>query len=193
MKALKKILIGLVGLCILLLLISLVLPSGYKVERSIEINAPMEKVYPLVYDPKGWARWGVWSRRDPGMKVTYSGAPAGVGAQWSWQSKSEGSGSMEFTAAEFNKLIAYKIAFAEFDGSFTGRLEFTPAAKGVRVSWIADGDVGSNPVMRYFALVMDRMLGPDFEGGLKNLKEMAEKDQGRVELLLKSPSEATPK
>ncbi|MBL0121908.1 MAG: hypothetical protein IPP88_03990 [Betaproteobacteria bacterium] len=49
-------------------------------ERSIDINAPMETVYPLVYDPKAWARWSVWSRRDPAMKFTYTGAPAGVGA-----------------------------------------------------------------------------------------------------------------
>jgi hypothetical protein len=28
--------------------------------------------------------------------------------------------------------------------------------------------------MRYFALAMDRMLGPDIEGGLKNLKTLAE-------------------
>lgn len=175
MKALKIILLGLLGLCVLLGLISFALPSSYKVERSIEINAPMETVYPLVYDPKQWTRWGVWNRRDPGMQVSYSGPPAGVGAKWAWISKSEGSGSMEFTATDFNKRIAYKIAFADHDGVFTGRLEFAPAGKGVRVSWIADGDMGANPLMRYFALAMDRMLGPDFEGGLKNLKELAEK------------------
>ncbi len=183
MKVLKYILLGLVGLCVLLGLISLALPSAYKVERNIEINAAMEHVYPLVYDPKEWARWGVWSRRDPAMKIEYSGPAAGVGAKWSWKSKSEGNGAMEFTAAEFNKLVAYNITFSDFDGTFTGRLEFTRLPKGVRVSWIADGDVGSNPLMRYFALAMDRMLGPDFEGGLKNLKEMAEKQQQPVGIL----------
>ena len=171
----KYVLFGLAGLCVLLGLIGFALPGSYKVERSIEINAPMEIVYPLVYDPKAWARWGVWNRRDPGMKITYSGAPAGVGAKWSWQSKSEGSGSMEFTGAEFNQRVAYKIAFADFDGALTGRLEFAPAGKAVRVNWIAEGDMGMNPLKRYVAIVMDRMLGPDFEGGLKNLKELAER------------------
>ena len=141
---------------------------------QIVINAPMEAVYPLVYDPKAWARWGVWYRRDPAMKMTYSGAPAGVGAKWTWQSTTEGNGRMEFTAADFNKRVAYKIAFDDFDGAFTGRLDFVPAGKGVRVNWIAEGDVGANPLMRYFALVMDRMLGPDFEAGLANLKQLAE-------------------
>ena len=90
-------------------------------------------------------------------------------------SKSEGSGAMEFTGAEFNKSVGYKINFADFDGAFNGRLEFAQVDKAVRVTWITEGDVGSNPLMRYFALVMDRMLGPDFEGGLKNLKELAER------------------
>lgn len=174
MKILKYVLLVIAGLAIALVLIGFALPSKYSVSRSIDIKAPMIKVYPLVYDPKAWARWSVWNQRDPGMKITYSGAPAGVGAKWSWESKSEGSGSMEMTRADFDKLIAYKIKFADFDGVFDGRLEFAPTAGGVKVTWIADGDVGSNPLMHYFALMMDRMLGPDFEGGLKNLKTLAE-------------------
>lgn len=174
MKTLKYALLGLVSVVILLVLIGFALPGTYKVERAIDINAPMDSVYPLVYDPKAWARWGVWNQRDPGMIVTYSGAPAGVGAKWAWQSKPEGSGSMEITAAEFNKLVAYKIAMKDFDGTLSGRLEFAIAGKAVRVRWIGEGDVGGNPLMRYFAVIMDRMLGPDLEGGLKNLKALAE-------------------
>jgi hypothetical protein len=36
------------------------------------------------------------------------------------------------------------------------------------------GDVGSNPVNRYFALFMDNMIGSDFEIGLENLKLLSE-------------------
>jgi uncharacterized protein YndB with AHSA1/START domain len=175
MKVVKVIALGVLGLFALFGLFSFTLSSSYKVERSIDINAPMETVYPLVYDPKAWARWSVWNRRDPGMAVTYSGAPAGVGAKWSWQSKSEGSGSMEFTGAEFNKSVVYKVSFAAFDAAMSGRMAFSPTAKGVRVTWIAEGDVGSNPLMRYFAMAMEGIQGPDFDGGLANLKQLAEK------------------
>ena len=177
MKIAKRIAVSLFGLIVLLALASVALPRTYKVERSIDINAPMHVVYPLVYDPKAWTRWGVWYRRDPGMQITYTGAPAGVGAKWAWQSKPEGSGNMEITVAEFNKLVGYKIAMVDFDGAMSGRLEFALAGKAVRVRWIAEGDVGGNPLMRYFAVIMDRMLGPDFEGGLKNLKALAETPQ----------------
>ena len=174
MKLVKTLLLGLLGLIALLALVSFALPRSYKVERSIDINAPMIAIYPRIYNPKDWALWSVWNQRDPGMVVTYSGEPAGKGAKWAWQSKVEGGGKMEFTAAEFDKLIAYKITFTDFDGEMTGRFEFSQAGKAVRVRWIGEGDVGGNPLMRYFVLAMDRMLGADFEGGLKNLKALAE-------------------
>ena len=180
MLGLKRILLALAALAVLLLVIGFALPSAFKVERSVEINAPMARVYPLVYDPKAWTRWGVWYRRDPGMTLSYSGPPAGVGAKWSWQSAAEGRGDMEITAAEFDKRIAYKIGFPDYESTATGRLDFAKLSnpeKGVRVTWTAEGDMGANPVKRYVAAVMDRMLGPDFEGCLKNLKEMAERPE----------------
>jgi hypothetical protein len=35
--------------------------------------------------------------------------------------------------------------------------------------------MGGNPVNRYFGVMMDRLVGPDFEAGLANLKALAEK------------------
>lgn len=175
MKALKKILIGLVGLVVVLLIVGFLLPRTYRVERSIEINVAPEKVYPLVAEPKNWLKWGVWSRRDPNMQFEFSGAASGVGAKWSWQSKSEGNGNMELTVAEPLKLVGYRIIFPDYDMVAEGRLQFAPAGTGTRVTWIGEGDMGGNPLMHYMALMMDRMLGPDFEGGLQNMKTLVEK------------------
>lgn len=36
------------------------------------------------------------------------------------------------------------------------------------------GNAGMNPFFRWFGLFMDKMIGTDFEGGLKNLKKLAE-------------------
>jgi hypothetical protein len=38
------------------------------------------------------------------------------------------------------------------------------------------GTSEGNLMMKYFAPFMDKMVGPDFEAGLKNLKEVAEKE-----------------
>lgn len=175
MRFLKWLLAIVVALAVLLTLVGYLLPSQFRVERSTEIRAPAERVYALIHDPRAWATWTVWNQRDPGMKMTFSGAPNGAGAKWSWQSASEGNGAMEFTRAEPNRLIEYRLSFPDYGMSSSGLLTLTAGVTGTRVSWSNEGDMGSNPYMRYFALFMDRMVGPDFEAGLARLKMLAEK------------------
>ena len=175
MTILKKIIIGIIGLIVLLVIIGFLLPSHFKIERSQEISAPPEKVFQLIEDPRAWAKWTVWNQRDPNMQMTFSGAEKGQGAKWSWQSKTEGNGSMEFTRIEAPKIMEYKLSFPDFGMTSNGVMTLTPTAGGTRVSWTNEGDLGGNPVMRYFGLIMDSMVGKDVAAGLQNLKTMVEK------------------
>lgn len=174
MKWLKRILLAVAAVVLLFFGIGLVLPSQFKVQRSIDIAAPAERVYALISAPAQWPRWTVWNQRDPAMKVDYSGPPAGQGASWSWQSTTEGNGKMEFTEAVPNQRIGYRLTFPDYGMQSAGQVRLEPAGAGVRVTWTNEGDMGGNPVNRWFGLMMDRMVGPDFEGGLANLKRLAE-------------------
>jgi uncharacterized protein YndB with AHSA1/START domain len=162
------------GIVLVIVLVGLVLPGTFAVERSIEINAPARAVYDLVVEPKQWAKWSVWTRRDPDMRITYSGPPFGMGAKWSWVSKSEGSGSMQFTRVEPDRRVEYALSFPDFGMRSSGALAIEPAGDRVKVTWTATGDVGPNPLKHYLAAMMDRIVGPDFEAGLVNLKAVAE-------------------
>jgi uncharacterized protein YndB with AHSA1/START domain len=176
MKVVKWIAIVLGTLAVLFFGIGFMLPSKFNVSRAIEIKAPPERVFMLITDPREWKRWTVWNQRDPGMKITYSGPPAGPGAKWAWESKTEGTGNMEFTRAEANKRLEYRLSFPDFGMVSTGALTLLPSAGGgTELTWATVGDVGANPIKHYFAAFMDRMVGPDFEGGLRNLKALAEK------------------
>jgi len=121
------------------------------------------------------ANWSVWSRRDPQMRIVYSGPPFGMGARWSWESKQEGSGSMEFTHVDPNHRVEYALWFPAFNMRSTGAITMEPSGNGTRVTWTNGGDVGGNPLKHYLAAAMDHMVGPDFEQGLANLKAVAEK------------------
>ncbi|HET7729137.1 MAG TPA: SRPBCC family protein [Usitatibacter sp.] len=151
------------------------LPSQFEVKRSIDIKAPPAKVYDLVADPRVWQRWSEWNRRDPRMDMSFAGPPFGQGARWSWKSKSEGSGTMEFTRVEPNARIDYSLVFADFGMKSSGEFIFEPVAPGTRVTWTNRGNVGPNPLKHYLAMMMDGMVGPDFEKGLAGLKALAEK------------------
>ena len=173
MKLALKILKYLVGIVVVLLAVGFLLPSTYSAQRSVTINAPAEKVFPLVANQKEWKRWSVWNQRDPNMLMTYSGPEMAAGAKWSWKSKSEGNGGMEFSAVEPNKRVGYILTMEDMTPA-TGDLKFTPDGAGITVTWDMNGNAGMNPVFRWFGVFMDKLIGPDFEAGLKNLKKLAE-------------------
>jgi uncharacterized protein YndB with AHSA1/START domain len=175
MRAIRWLAILFVGLIVLLVIGGLMISPKFTVTRSTVINAPPDKVYPLVADPRGWKQWSVWNKRDPAMQIDYSGPPSGAGAKWTWRSKSEGDGSMVFTAAEPGKRVAYDLHLADFGTRSAGDLTFTPEGSGTRVTWAMNGDIGKNPLYHWFALGADRLMGPDFEAGLAGLKALAEK------------------
>lgn len=153
----------------------LLLSPKFTVLRTVEINAPPTVVYPLVADPRAWQQWSVWNRRDPTMQMSFSGEPIGAGAGWAWVSESQGNGRMAFTAAEPNEKIVFTLFFDDFNSVSSGSFLFEPVGNGTRVSWVMNGDMGANPLMHWFALASDKMIGGDFEAGLANLKSVAEK------------------
>lgn len=151
------------------------MPSSFALSRSALINAPADKVYDYIADPRHWKSWSAWNQRDPDMDVTYSGPAFGQGAKWSWKSKSEGSGSMEFIRVEPNNRVEYALFFRDFNLKSSGA--FTLRAEGgvTKITWSNAGDVGPNPLKHYLAVMMDDLVGPDFEAGLANLKKLSEK------------------
>ncbi|GAA0344401.1 K(+)-transporting ATPase subunit F [Bowmanella denitrificans] len=174
MGIIKKIALGLVLLIVLFFAVGFMLPSEFRVERSITIDAPAEKIYPQVADLQKWQDWGVWFKRDPAMQVHYDGPTAEVGMRSEWISAQEGSGVMEIIAADPDKRLVYSLYFPEFEMGSTGEIILTDEEGKTRVQWVDYGDVGSNPINHYFAVMMDSMVGPDFEMGLANLKTLVE-------------------
>lgn len=175
MKLLKIAVLLVLGLLALLYGGGLLLSSKFSVSRSVQVAAPAERIYPLVASPRQWKAWSIWNRRDPAMAIEYSGPESGAGAAWAWKSKSEGDGKMTFTAAEPPGRVAYELYFPDFGTTSTGELRFEANGGGTTVTWTMNGDMGKNPLFRWFALFSDRMVGADFEGGLAHLKALAEK------------------
>jgi uncharacterized protein YndB with AHSA1/START domain len=172
MKVLKLLLGVVAGLAVLVFGGAMLIDPGYAVTRSVLVNAPPERIYPLVESPKGWASWGVWYRRDPQMQVTKSGPEQGVGAAWSWTSESQGNGAMRLTEVQPGERVAYELAIEGFDPS-QGDVTLRPEAGATRVTWHMHGRV-STLFARWFALFMERLVAPDFDAGLANLKALAE-------------------
>ncbi len=175
MKWLKRILIGLVIVVVLFVVIGFFLPRTYRVERSQTIAAKPDAVFNVVNNLKTWPEWTAWTvARFPDMKVEFSGPESGAGATYTWSGKSSGSGKLQLTKSDTAQLIVYDLDFEQGKYVSKGEISFAAEGDSVKVKWANFGDLGSNPVNRWFGLLMDSMMGPDFETGLSNLKKKVE-------------------
>ena len=175
MTILKRILIGLIGLIALIIGLAYLMPNHYGVIRSIEINSTPDKIYPLLVAPKEWKKWSVWNQRDPNMEMLYAGPETGAGASWDWKSKSQGNGGMKFIKVAANQVVTYELSFEGMGKPSSGALTLEPMGTSTKVTWSMVGTSEGNLMMKLFAPFMDKMVGPDFEDGLKNLKAVVEK------------------
>tara|TARA_A200000113_G_scaffold216856_1_gene222660 strand:+ start:1047 stop:1604 length:558 start_codon:yes stop_codon:yes gene_type:complete len=175
MSVLKKLLVVVGVLITLFVITSFFISKDYSVERTIVINAQPSEIYPYVVDLKEWSKWGVWFKRDPDMELDFFGPDRAIGMRSEWKSETEGNGEIEITQLEHNKRVLYRIYFPDFDRGSNGAVEIKPTANGSIVTWRDEGTVDNNPINRYVALMIDSMIGPDFEMGLENLKILAEK------------------
>lgn len=174
MKLLKRILGTLLALIVIILALAFALPNDYGVSRSIVINAPAEKIYPMIATTKEWQKWSVWNQRDPSMVMTFTGPEAGKDAAWDWQSKSQGNGGMKFTNVVANQQIDYELHFEGMGKPSTGSFIFEPQGKATKITWTMKGTSEGSVSTKLFVPFMDKLIGPDFEAGLNNLKKLVE-------------------
>ncbi|MBU2641624.1 MAG: SRPBCC family protein [Gammaproteobacteria bacterium] len=174
---LKTILIGLVALIVLVLIYAATRPDDFRVERSVVVAAPAEKIFPLIDTLQNWRAWSPYERKDPAMQRTYAGPASGIGAAYAWKGNKEvGEGRMEIVESTPPSKVRFKLDFAvPFEAHNEAVFALEPVAGSTRVGWTM---TGASPFM--FKLMglfvnMDEMIGRDFETGLAALKTQAEK------------------
>ncbi|MBI3545346.1 MAG: SRPBCC family protein [Gammaproteobacteria bacterium] len=173
---LKTILIVVAVLIAALLIYAATRPDSFRVERSISIKAPPEKIFPLIEDLHRMQTWSAWEKLDPGMKRTYSGAASGQGAVYEWDGNKEvGQGRMEIMQSSPAAIIIKMDFIKPFAAQNT--LEFTLKPEG-EATRVTQAIFGPSPfISKLFGVFcsMDKMIGEKFESGLAELKSMAEK------------------
>jgi hypothetical protein len=172
MRAVKWIVLVLLALAIVVVGVGAFLPKDFRVERSIEIDASPELVFDQVNALRNWNAWSPWIARDPSIENTYGGPEAGEGATVTWTSEKSGDGTQTITLSERPTRIESVLDFGAM-GQPNAYWTFEPVGDGVRVTWGLHG-VASGPLGGYFAKMMDRWIGADYEDGLVRLKQVTE-------------------
>src|SRR5437016_4792526 len=118
-------------------------PSEYRVARTATIAAPAPAVFAQVNDFHKWDAWNPWAKLDPAMKQAYAGAPAGIGAIYTWAGNSEGGeGRMTPTESRPSDLVRIRLEFLKpFATTSTAEFSFKPEGDHTAVTWSMTGEV----------------------------------------------------
>ena len=179
MKKIIKIPLIIIGILFLAYLAGFLLPRKVQVERTAIINASPEAVYSLINNLTTYDKWMPWNQLDPTWKVEYATQKVGAGAWYKWDSKnsSVGKGKLTIDQSIPNEKIITKLEFEGFSEPSMGGFLLKPAGNGTEVKWYMESDMGNNPGYRWMGLMMNKLLGAQFEKGLQNIEALAGKSE----------------
>jgi hypothetical protein len=148
----------------------------YTVARSTTINAPAETIYEQIVDFHNWQAWSPWDHLDPDMQRTYSGPASGVGASYAWTgNRKVGEGRMKITEAAEQASVQIALDFLKpFKSSSTTTFNLQPKGESTEVTWTMTGPKTLMTRIMGIYKSMDKMIGPDLEKGLTQLKGATE-------------------
>jgi uncharacterized protein YndB with AHSA1/START domain len=175
MSTLVTIIAAIVVLAAAVLIVAALRPNTFRVQRTASIKAPPEKIFPLINDLHRFNSWNPYEKMDPQIKGSYSGASAGKGAAYAWESTKVGTGRMEIVDTAPPSKVVMKLDFLKpFEGHNTAEFTLEPQAEATIVTWAMYGPAGFVPKLMGLFIGMDTMIGKSFESGLANLKAAAE-------------------
>lgn len=165
------------AILLLILILGMLAPKNYNVFRTITVNKPKNEVFQEIRMLKKQHEWSPWSKKDPNMKVAYTGTDGEVGAKSAWVGNKEvGEGEQEITKIIAGERIEGKLRFfkpwkSEADCYFNVEDAANAATK---VTW---GFSGTNKFPTSIFMLffnMDKTVGKDFEEGLASFKSLIE-------------------
>lgn len=178
MKIVKRIVLFILLIVGALLIFGMFLPSKYKVERTVLINAPKESVWNQVVYYKNFNNWSYWYSLDSTAKTSVVGTDGQKGCKYTWDSKNGKVGSGEQTRGEIKPMeyIESHLHFtAPMESSSEGYTKLADSAGGIKVSY---GVTGENSLISrivvFFLGGMEKLVGPAFEKSMEKLKSICE-------------------
>lgn len=155
-----------------LLALGFFLPGTWTATVESTLTVPASRLQPFLDAPEGWRAWTTW----PDSGLTRSGPERGAGARMAWDDPEVGSGSFTIEAVDPDGGVTYAVEVAGEAGSpmrTRGSIALRSGAAGTVVRWTEEGDLGSNPLMGYWAPFMERAQSAEMRKSLDRLADVA--------------------
>ena len=149
-------------------------PNAFAYARSVVVDAPAERIFPLIADPVAFNTWNPFNE-EPTIKGAYSGPSRGPGARYTFESKRAGTGYTEIVEEQAPHHLAVRLVMTKpfaCDNRVEFRLE--PVAGGTRVTWAMSGPMTLLSKVMNQLIDCERMCTSQFDRGLAKLKFITE-------------------
>jgi uncharacterized protein YndB with AHSA1/START domain len=173
----KKVLLVIAAIIAVILVVALIAPKEYAVEREVLIDCPKEQVFEYVKSLELQNEWSVWGELDPNAVYTYTGVDGTQGFISAWEgNKDVGKGEQEIVNIVEGERVEFELRFIEPFKS-TANVYITTHGQSEYETLVKWGMSGKMPFPTNLFLLlmnMDKSIGKDFEQGLANLKIILE-------------------
>ncbi len=163
-------LLALVGCVILIFaVIGSLLPHGYSLSATAQIEATPAEVYRQIDSISDWKAWSQW---DPDLIEDLTVNYGADGKSQTWTDV-RGDGKLWFTNQQANERIDYQLRFSNFP-EMTSSIVLTPSVDGTKVTWSSEGVLPSGPFYGFFRHIFESGMTRQYEQGLGKLKGVVE-------------------
>lgn len=176
----KKGTLFLLSIILLLVVIGVLLPSSYHVERSTQIKNSSKAIFPYLNNLQ---KWGAWTSlnvtKDYSLEQQFFGSNQGIGSEMDYHGDKLGKGKIKIVDNELDDHVSFSLLINNrFDTDGNIKIE-SQSEMDSKVTISLHGDVGFHLPNRYIILMMNNIAGSLFEESLNRLKMVVETKKSR--------------
>ena len=140
-----------------------------RIEETVEIKCPADKVFAYVADAKSWPKWQLsmleakqMSSGEMGVGTTFGGVNKVMGRRMAWTSK----------VTEYERNKTWREVIKSGSTLLDEHLTFHPVERGTKVTQVYDMKAGG--FLKLFAPMMISSMRKEMKKNLSNLKSILE-------------------
>lgn len=163
----------------ILLIIPLFISKDMNYEKSISIDAAIDKVWENTSTLAAMDKWSPWNAKDPGMDQTLTGIDGEVGAKQSWisEKKDVGEGSQTIVGVNKPTELLTKLEFIKpFKSEADAYVRLKEEGSVTSATWGFESQMAYPMNIMKLFMNFEKNMDKDFGAGLNKLKSICESE-----------------
>lgn len=173
----------LVLLTIVFIVPNLFLNKRIDIERTVEIESPLNMVFMKVANVSEWENWYPFYLKDSNVKFDPTESIYGTGANLEWNTEKNNSGLLKLNEVVLNKKTAFNLLHSDrIVNEVLGEFTFEQVNRKTRVTC----NLNQSPpfLLRVLGFFAFKKIEQEFEIALQNLKKQVEESQNPFHILM---------